>query len=98
MKLYKTNKDSYNKTKVGKKWKESYIKTGGGYVDTDFGDGNRGAAIPYSIGQRDLTRVSDTVAKGRTDGNWIGRSKADMDKAAKEEARKDAIKRRQKKK
>lgn len=90
--LYDKNRKSYNSTKVGKKWKESYVKTGGGYVKSDYGEGNRGAAIPYSVGQRDQTRLSNRIAETESEA---ATRKA---KEAAERAKKEAIKRRQKKK
>lgn len=90
--LYDKNRKNYNSAKVGKKWKESYIKSGNGYVKTDFGDGTRGAAIPYSVGERDQTRKTKRIAETESEGAY---RKA---KDAAEKAKNDAIKRRQKKK
>lgn len=96
MDLYRQNQKSYNKTKRGKKWKESYIKTGGGYVKSDFGEGNRGAAIPYTLGQRDQVRLTDKIAE--TDVEAKARKAREAAEAAAKRAKEEAIKRRQKKK
>lgn len=96
MDLYRKNQKSYNSAKKGKKWKESYIKTGGGYVKSDFGEGNRGAAIPYTVGQRDQIRLTDKIAETSEEAK-ARKAKEAADAAAKK-AKEDAIKRRQKKK
>lgn len=90
MDIYRKNQKSYNAAKVGKKWKESYIKTGGGYVNTDFGEGERGAAIPWAIGERDQVRQTKKIAETDVEAR-ARKAKEAADKA-------EAIKRRQKKK
>lgn len=96
MDLYRKNQKTYNSAKRGKKWKESYIKTGGGYVKSDFGEGNRGAAIPYTVGQRDQIRLTDKIAETSEEAK-VRKAKEAAEAAAKK-AKEDAIKRRQKKK
>lgn len=96
MDLYRKNQKSYNSAKKGKKWKESYIKTGGGYVKTDFGEGSRGAAIPYAVGQRDQIRLTDKIAETAVEGK--ARKAKEAAEAAAKRAKEEAIKRRQKKK
>lgn len=92
MGIYRKNQKAYNATKVGKKYKESYIKSGSGYVKPDFGEGSRGAAIPYTVAQRDATRTSKKIAETDVE------AKARKAREAVEAAKKEAIKRRQKKK
>jgi hypothetical protein len=83
--IYNKNKNAYNKAKVGGKYKAQYIKSGNGLVASDFGFGERGAAIPYQVGSKNVTRRSSQKAM------------SDRDKAAaKRDSKRDAIERRMK--
>jgi hypothetical protein len=61
-KLYESNANTYNKTKTGKSYKSQYVKSGDGFVHSDYGAGSAGAAIPYQIGTRSVTRKSSKKA------------------------------------
>lgn len=96
MGIYRKNQKAYNSAKVGKTYKESYIKSGPGYVKPDFGEGSRGAAIPYTVAQRNNTRLSSKIAETEVEAKSRKAKEAAESAAAK--AKKEAIKRRQKKK
>lgn len=84
--LYQQNRKTYNATKKNKTYKSKYIKTGGGLVDSDFGEGTRGAGIPYQIGEKSTIKTTNDKILSEADK-----------KAAEAKAKMEAIKRRQEK-
>jgi len=90
-KLYGNNASAYNKAKVGKKYSLQAIKAGDGFVHSDYGRGSAGAAIPYQIENKSVTRTTSKKA----DAKAYTKSRAKNEpRLVAEKLKEEAIKRR----